>query len=151
MSFFIFAFTFNTWCTTCMGLPNTSRTIHDSMSSLLFYLIVFLTPVIATLPRFFLRTLKNTLKPSDDIVAQVKHRNERQRGEKSSLQSWFGQATVKTPTIRWKQCEEIFSVPLFYVVARSFWVRLTPWFGFMILTFLQRFMSVKRHMIEAPN
>lgn len=65
-----------------MNLPNTIRTIHDTMSNPLYYLVLILTPVMALLPRYFARALKNTIKPSDDIILQVETRNEKRRGEK---------------------------------------------------------------------
>lgn len=64
-----------------MSLPNTARTIHDTMSSRIYYLVLILTPVMALLPRYFARALKNTIKPGDDILVQVETRKEMRRGE----------------------------------------------------------------------
>lgn len=99
LSFYIFAFAFNSMCTTCLGLKNSAKTINDAMSTLLYYLIVFLTPVMALLPRFFIRTLKNTLRPSDDIVVQLEMREELKRGE-NLLASWSSRSTSKSSIFR---------------------------------------------------
>lgn len=98
-SFYIFAFVYNTMCTSCLGLPNTAKTIHDAMSSLLYYLITFLTPVLALLPRAFIKTLKNSLRPSDDIVVQVEMKNEQKRGE-NLLATWSSRSTSKSSIFR---------------------------------------------------
>lgn len=64
-----------------MSLPNTARTIHDTMSTPIYYLVLILTPVMALLPRYFTRALKNTIKPSDDILVQLENQKEMRRGE----------------------------------------------------------------------
>lgn len=98
-SFYIFAFVYNTMCTSCLGLPNTAKTIHDAMSSLLYYLITILTPVLALLPRAFIKTMKNSLRPSEDIVVQVEMKNEQKRGE-NLLASWSSRSTSKSSIFR---------------------------------------------------
>lgn len=98
-TFFTFAFVYNTMCTSCLGLPNTARTIHDSMSNVLYYLIILLAPVMALLPRFFVRVMKNTLQPGDDIIAQNESRNERKRGE-NLLASWSSRSTSRSSMFR---------------------------------------------------
>jgi hypothetical protein len=100
LSFYTVAFIFNGYCTTCMAnVPNTARTIHDATSTLIYYLILLLSPVMALLPRLFIRTLKNTLRPSDDIVAQVELRRERKRGE-NLLASWSSRSTSRSSIFR---------------------------------------------------
>ncbi|KAG5676651.1 hypothetical protein PVAND_006470 [Polypedilum vanderplanki] len=79
LSFLTFAFVYNTYCTTFMGLPNTARTIQDTMSNVVFYEIIILTPVLALLPRYFIRSLKNSIKPSDDIIVQLESKREIKR------------------------------------------------------------------------
>lgn len=86
-------------CTSCFGLPNTAKTIHDAMSSLLYYLIIFLSPVMALLPHFFIRTMKNMLRPSEDVVVQIEARIERMRGE-NLLASWSSRSTSKSSIFR---------------------------------------------------
>lgn len=95
-SFYIFAFIFNTMCTSCLGLPNTARTIHDAMSCLLYYLIIVISPVLALLPRLFIKTMKNTLKPSDDIVIIRNLRSKCKQGEKLMT----SETTTRSSTFR---------------------------------------------------
>ena len=65
-----------------MNLPNTARTIHNTMSNPIYYFVLILTPVMALLPRLFIRAVKNTIKPSDDVRIQVEMQQEQRRGEK---------------------------------------------------------------------
>lgn len=100
-SFYIFAFVYNTVCGTCMKLPNTANTIHNSMSNPIYYFIILLTPVMALLPRYFVRVLKNTLRPSDDIIVQLETQKDNKRGEKL-LASWSARSTSsRSPIFRW--------------------------------------------------
>ncbi|KAL7043840.1 hypothetical protein ACKWTF_001683 [Chironomus riparius] len=98
LSFYIFAFVYNTICRTCMDLPNTARTIQDTMSNPIYYFILFLTPVMALLPRYFVRTLKNTIRPSDDVLIQVETEKEKKRGEK--LLTSYRSASSRSPIFR---------------------------------------------------
>lgn len=81
-----------------MDLPNTARTIQDTMSNPIYYLILLLTPVMALLPRYFVRTLKNTIRPSDDVLIQVEAEKERKRGEK--LLTSYRSASSRSPIFR---------------------------------------------------
>lgn len=83
-----------------MNLPNTARTIHDTMSNPIYYLIILLTPVMALLPRYFIKTIKNTVRPSDDIVIQLDMKKEKKRGEKL-LASWSARSeSSRSPIFR---------------------------------------------------
>lgn len=87
------------------------------MSCLLYYLIIFLTPVMALLPRFFIRTLKNSLRPSDDVVVQLEIRTERNRGE-NLLASWSSRSTSKSSIFRWiYKIENFFHVSVLFVLS----------------------------------
>jgi ABC-type Fe3+-siderophore transport system permease subunit len=79
-----------------MNLPNTASTIHNTMMEPVYYFIIILTPVMALLPRFFVRTLKNTLRPSDDVMIQVEIKKEKKRGE--TLLTTFS-ATATTTSV----------------------------------------------------
>ena len=81
-----------------MGLPNTAGTIQDTMSNPVFYFIIILTPVMALLPRYFIRTVKNTIKPSDDILVQIETEKENKRGEK--LLTSYRSASSRSPIFR---------------------------------------------------
>lgn len=93
-SFYVFAFIFNSVCKTCMNLPNTARTIQDTMSNPIYYLVLILTPVLALLPRLFARAVKNTIRPADDIAVLVDQRREKRRGEKMMMKSSTEQAPI---------------------------------------------------------
>lgn len=100
LSFYIFAFVYNTVCRTCMDLPNTARTIHDTISNPVYYLIIILTPVMALLPRYFIRALKNTIKPGDDITMQLETQKEKKRGEKLLSSYSSRSASSRSPIFR---------------------------------------------------
>lgn len=99
ISFYTVAFLYNTLCTTWLDLSNSARTIHDTMSTPIYYLIILITPAMALLPRFFIRSLKNTFKPSDDVKAQLEIKRDRRRGE-NLLLSWSSQSTSKSSIFR---------------------------------------------------
>lgn len=77
-----------------MNLPNTARTIHDTMSNPIYYFVLILTPVIALLPRLFIRTVKNTIRPSDDVIVQVDMQKEKRRGEKMMMKNTTEQSSI---------------------------------------------------------
>lgn len=100
LTFYVFAFAYNTFCKTWMELPNTARTIHDAMSNPLYYLIIILTPVMALLPRYFIRTLKNTIRPTDDVIMQIETQKEKKRGEKLLPTYSTRSASSRSPIFR---------------------------------------------------
>lgn len=77
-----------------MNLPNTAGTIQDTMSNPIYYLVLLLTPVLALLPRLFIRAVKNTIKPSDDVIVQVDLQRERRRGEKMMMKRTTEQSPI---------------------------------------------------------
>jgi hypothetical protein len=63
------------------------------MSNPIYYFILILTPVLALLPRLFIRAVKNTLRPSDDIIVQVDMQKEQRRGEKFMMKNTTEQSS----------------------------------------------------------
>ncbi|KFB52591.1 AGAP010026-PA-like protein [Anopheles sinensis] len=87
VSFYAFAFAYNSVCVTCFGLPSNYWVIHMSMSTIQYYLITLLTAVLALLPRFTYRVVKNTLWPCEGVRVTLQYKEEKRRGE-NLLVTW---------------------------------------------------------------
>ena len=68
------------------------------MSTGIYYLVLILTPVVALMPRFFVRAIKNTLHPADDVIVRVEQINEKKRGE-NLLVSWSSRSSTSGSSI----------------------------------------------------
>lgn len=69
--FFLFAVVYNSICLYLPGLAGSYWVIVDAMNTPIFYLISLLSAVVAVLPRFVLRVLQNTLRPSTIMRARI--------------------------------------------------------------------------------
>uniref|UniRef100_A0AAG5DWE8 Phospholipid-transporting ATPase n=1 Tax=Anopheles atroparvus TaxID=41427 RepID=A0AAG5DWE8_ANOAO len=81
VSFYAFAFLYNSVCVNCFGLPSNYWVIHMSMSTIQYYLITLLSSVLALLPRFTYRVVKNTLWPCEGVRVTLQYKEEKRRGE----------------------------------------------------------------------
>ncbi|XP_053673867.1 phospholipid-transporting ATPase VB [Anopheles nili] len=79
VSFYVFAFAYNSVCVNCFGLPSNYWVIHMSMSTIQYYLITMLTSVLALLPRFTYRVIKNTLWPCEGVRVTLQYKEEKRR------------------------------------------------------------------------
>ncbi|XP_040164257.1 phospholipid-transporting ATPase VD isoform X1 [Anopheles arabiensis] len=87
VSFYAFAFAYNSVCVNCFGLPSNYWVIHMSMSTIQYYLITLLTSVLALLPRFTYRVIKNTIWPCEGVRVTLQYKEEKRRGE-NLLVTW---------------------------------------------------------------
>uniref|UniRef100_A0A182PEF6 Phospholipid-transporting ATPase n=1 Tax=Anopheles epiroticus TaxID=199890 RepID=A0A182PEF6_9DIPT len=87
VSFYAFAFVYNSVCVNCFGLPSNYWVIHMSMSTIQYYLITLLTSVLALLPRFTYRVIKNTIWPCEGVRVTLQYKEEKRRGE-NLLVTW---------------------------------------------------------------
>ncbi|KAL5280993.1 ATP10B family protein [Megaselia abdita] len=87
LSFYVFSFMYNSMCVNCFGLPSTYWVIFVCMSTSIHWLVIFLTTVIALLPRFLIVTLQTTLCPDDSTNVLLHSKRTRNRGE-DLLVSW---------------------------------------------------------------
>uniref|UniRef100_A0AAG5DVZ4 Phospholipid-transporting ATPase n=1 Tax=Anopheles atroparvus TaxID=41427 RepID=A0AAG5DVZ4_ANOAO len=79
VSFYAFAFLYNSVCVNCFGLPSNYWVIHMSMSTIQYYLITLLSSVLALLPRFTYRVVKNTLWPCEGVRVTLQYKEEKRR------------------------------------------------------------------------
>uniref|UniRef100_A0A182QXU6 Phospholipid-transporting ATPase n=1 Tax=Anopheles farauti TaxID=69004 RepID=A0A182QXU6_9DIPT len=87
VSFYAFAFAYNSVCVNCFGLPSNYWVIHMSMSTIQYYLITLLTSVLSLLPRFTYRVIKNTVWPCEGVRVTLQYKEEKRRGE-NLLVTW---------------------------------------------------------------
>uniref|UniRef100_A0A182Y662 Phospholipid-transporting ATPase n=1 Tax=Anopheles stephensi TaxID=30069 RepID=A0A182Y662_ANOST len=87
VSFYAFAFAYNSVCVNCFGLPSNYWVIHMSMSTVQYYLITLLSSVLALLPRFTYRVIKNTIWPCEGVRVTLQYKEEKRRGE-NLLVTW---------------------------------------------------------------
>ncbi|XP_050100213.1 phospholipid-transporting ATPase VA isoform X1 [Anopheles aquasalis] len=87
VSFYAFAFAYNSVCVSCFGLPSNYWVIHMSMSTIQYYLITLLTSVLALLPRFTYRVIKNSVWPCEGVRVTLQYKEEKRRGE-NLLVTW---------------------------------------------------------------
>lgn len=73
MIFFGFCLLYSIACVNCMGLPGSYWVMPVAMSRQVYWLTVLLASVLAVLPRFVYKTVKNTVAP--DMLQQAKLRN----------------------------------------------------------------------------
>ncbi|XP_058056504.1 phospholipid-transporting ATPase VD [Anopheles bellator] len=79
VSFYLFTFAYNSICVNCFGLPSNYWVIHRSMSTVQYYLITTLSCVLALLPRFTYRVVKNTVWPCEGIRVTLQYKEEKRR------------------------------------------------------------------------
>uniref|UniRef100_A0A4Y0BFS1 Phospholipid-transporting ATPase n=2 Tax=Anopheles funestus TaxID=62324 RepID=A0A4Y0BFS1_ANOFN len=87
VSFYAFAFVYNSVCVNCFGLPSNYWVIQMSMSTIQYYLITILSSVLALLPRFTYRVIKNTIWPCEGVRVTLQYKEEKRRGE-NLLVTW---------------------------------------------------------------
>ncbi|XP_052894439.1 phospholipid-transporting ATPase VD isoform X1 [Anopheles moucheti] len=87
VSFYAFAFVYNSVCVNCFGLPSNYWVIQMSMSTIQYYLITILSSVLALLPRFTYRVIINTIWPCEGVRVTLQYKEEKRRGE-NLLVTW---------------------------------------------------------------
>ncbi|KAJ9587010.1 hypothetical protein L9F63_019389, partial [Diploptera punctata] len=86
-AFFAFSFVYNTVCVECLNLPSTYWVIHHAVGSATYWLVVFLSVVLALIPRFVWRSVETCLFPRDVVRVVLEKRRAARRGE-DFLVSW---------------------------------------------------------------
>ncbi|XP_049958802.1 phospholipid-transporting ATPase VD isoform X1 [Schistocerca serialis cubense] len=86
-AFYVFSLVYNTVCLQCFGLPSNYWVIQQTIGSSIYWASVFLSTVMALLPRFVWRVVETTLFPKDVVRAVLDHKVAARRGE-GFLVSW---------------------------------------------------------------
>ncbi|XP_004524683.1 probable phospholipid-transporting ATPase VB isoform X3 [Ceratitis capitata] len=73
-SFYAFSIIYNSTCVNCFGLPSTYWVIFRCLGSLVHWLVILISTVVAILPRLLFLTVKNSLFPDDSakVLMQTK-------------------------------------------------------------------------------
>ncbi|CAH2005240.1 unnamed protein product [Acanthoscelides obtectus] len=73
-AFYVYSLIYNTYCVHCFGLPSTYWTIQIAMSRPIYWLVTFLSCVVAILPRLVYRVTQTMLCPDEVTRALVSHK-----------------------------------------------------------------------------
>ncbi|XP_026466761.1 probable phospholipid-transporting ATPase VD isoform X2 [Ctenocephalides felis] len=95
-SFYTFCLIYNTICDQCFGLPSSYWVIHHNMSSMLYYLIIILSTIVAILPRLLYKIAKVTLYPDTISRAVIIEKRERRTKEDDLIVSWSRSTSSST-------------------------------------------------------
>ncbi|XP_023711362.1 probable phospholipid-transporting ATPase VD isoform X3 [Cryptotermes secundus] len=85
--YFAFSLVYNSLCVQCLNLPSNYWVVQHAASSTTYWLVVFLSVVMALIPRFVWRTIETSLFPRDVTKAVLDKRRAARRGE-DFLVSW---------------------------------------------------------------
>ncbi|XP_036212628.1 phospholipid-transporting ATPase VA isoform X3 [Bactrocera oleae] len=80
-SFYAFSVIYNATCVNCFGLPSTYWVIFRCLGSLLHWLVILISTLVAVLPRLLFTTIKNSLFPDDSATVLLQKKRDRSRGE----------------------------------------------------------------------
>ncbi|XP_014233010.1 probable phospholipid-transporting ATPase VD isoform X2 [Trichogramma pretiosum] len=104
-SFFVFGLFYNAVCVNCLGLPGSYWVLQKAIGRPIYWLTVIITSVMATLPRFVYKVLKNTMKPDIIMKATMTHAKKNERmangldtGEAGLVAGWS--RSTQNATIR---------------------------------------------------
>ncbi|CAD6999324.1 unnamed protein product [Ceratitis capitata] len=94
-SFYAFSIIYNSTCVNCFGLPSTYWVIFRCLGSLVHWLVILISTVVAILPRLLFLTVKNSLFPDDSAKVLMQTKINRSRGE-DLLIAWSRSASASS-------------------------------------------------------